>query len=203
MMENSHMDHALQFQGYQPLEEICYIQTGCNAAPSPNGDIRLLQPRNFESGDLKMDSEFAAIEKNSATIKHILNPGAVIIASKGTSNFAWHFQEEDQPVVASTSFFVLYLRTTSILPEYLSAVLNSSSYQQRVKLLAQGGTVQSVPKSSISKIPIPILSYDTQIKIGRLSMLVDRRSKILKELLEKEKEFFDSYLLTLINKSSY
>jgi restriction endonuclease S subunit len=197
-MNNTRISESRSPQKQLHLDQICSIHSGCNATISSQGNVRILQPRNFEAGMLNLSSEFLLVEESPNTAKHKLVPGALLFASKGASNFVWRCQGLEADTVASTSFFVLYLKTNLVLPEYLTALLNSPSYQHQIGQLAQGGTVKSIPKSSISRILIPIPPFEIQRKISRLSHLVHRKNTILMKIIKNEIECFDSYVLAQI-----
>jgi restriction endonuclease S subunit len=102
---------------------------------------------------------------------HYLNPGDVLLAAKGSKNFATMFRGHFS-AVASTTFLVSRLRRADILPEYLVWYLNNPETQARLKHNAIGSSIVSISKSTLADLEITIPPLDVQrriLEIARLS----------------------------------
>ena len=172
------------------IKEIASIQTGTYAQSVINGDIIYLQSKHFnENGQLRSKLHPEVLRDNISE-RHILKPGNVLFAAKGTKNFATLFEEKNDPAIASTSFFVIRLKkfiNEIILPEYLVWFLNHSRTQNYLKGNAIGTSIASISKSVLSDLEISIPDLKTQdciIKIANLRM----KEKALLQQLENLRE---------------
>src|SRR5690606_7597555 len=87
--------------------------------------------------------------------KHLLTPGDVLFAAKGSKNFAAVYEEHNPPAVASTSFFVIQLTVDSVHPAYLAWLLNSTAVQTLLKSQAIGTSLPSISKEVLMSLEIP------------------------------------------------
>ncbi|MDZ7743754.1 MAG: hypothetical protein U5Q03_18975 [Bacteroidota bacterium] len=89
------------------LKDIAKITTGVYRKASSAGDVFNLMARDFDNyGNLKPDRE-PSIILNENIEKHFLSKGDILFASKGFDNFAYIFNEEVKPAVASSMFLIL------------------------------------------------------------------------------------------------
>ena len=177
----------LNFNLRTTLEHIASIQTGVFAKPAADGEIVYLQARYFnESGQLigLLHPDLKSADVNA---KHILKPGDVVFAAKGTKNFASVIGEHNPPSVASTSFFVIRLKDKKVLPEYLAWFMNSATTQQFLKSTALGSSMASISKGVLEKLEVLVPTIQTQHSI--LSITSHReKEKQLRQKIESLQE---------------
>lgn len=92
------------------LSHIVSIQTGLFAKTMVDGDIAYLQSKDFDDNDLLKDTLEPELKAEKIAEKHLLKPGDVLFAAKGTRNFAAIYENKNMPAVASTSFFVIRIK---------------------------------------------------------------------------------------------
>ena len=171
------------------LKNITTIQTGVFAKPIQKGEIVYLQSKHFdESGELT-EILYPDIKADSNIDRHLLKKGDVLFAAKGTKNFAAWYEDDEIPVVASTSFFVIRLQDKNVLPGYLTWFLNHPSTQQLLKAHARGTSIASISKVVLSELKIPIPDIRKQQLILNIYKLRNKAKK-LKQQIEtlREKE---------------
>lgn len=169
------------------LNQIASIQTGIFARTVPEGDIVYLQAKHFDENGLLGSTLHADLNADTAIQKHLLKPGDVLFAAKGYKNFATVYESHNHPAVASTTFFVIKVKTESVLPEYLSWVLNSSVIQNFLKRNASGSSIVSISKALLEELEISVPDLLTQKKILEISKLrMTERS--LKQQIESLRE---------------
>ena len=66
------------------LSHIVSIQTGLFAKTMVDGDIAYLQSKDFDDNDLLKDTLEPELKAEKIAEKHLLKPGDVLFASKGT-----------------------------------------------------------------------------------------------------------------------
>ncbi|NDA63171.1 MAG: restriction endonuclease subunit S [Chitinophagia bacterium] len=153
------------------IQHIATLQTGLFAKPLAMGEVVYLQSKHFdEQGNLSANLHpDLSIEDISA--KHLLRAGDVLFAAKGTKNFAAIYEEHNLPAVASTSFFVIRLLNSDVLPEYLAWFLNNPNTQASLKAQAMGTSIPSISKQVLEELEMPIPSIEKQISVVSISKL--------------------------------
>lgn len=92
------------------LKHITNIQTGVFAKPIKDGEIVYLQAKHFNENGQLIGLLHPDLLAESISGKHLLQPGDILFAAKGTKNFAAWYESKNLPAVASTSFFVIRLK---------------------------------------------------------------------------------------------
>jgi len=177
----------LNFNLKTTLEHIASIQTGVFAKPAANGEIVYLQARYFNEGGQLNSLLHPDLKADDVNAKHILKPGDVLFAAKGTKNFAAVIEDDQLPLVASTSFFVIRLKDNKVLPEYLAWFMNNAGTQQFLKSTALGSSIASISKGVLEKLEVLVPSIQTQHSI--LSINSHRnKEKQLRQKIESLQE---------------
>lgn len=153
------------------IKAIATIQTGLFAKPLSQGEVVYLQAKHFdELGNLS-----AAVHPDllleDISNKHLLRAGDILFAAKGTKNFAAVYEAHHLPAVASTSFFVIRLFNSKVLPEYLAWYLNNPSTQASLKAQAMGTSILSISKLVLEEMEIPVPSIEKQKAVVSISKL--------------------------------
>ncbi|HMQ69743.1 MAG TPA: restriction endonuclease subunit S [Ignavibacteria bacterium] len=184
------------------LKDIASIQTGTYAQTEINGDIIYLQAKHFnENGNLKSKLH-PEILRESISEKHILKPGNVLFAAKGTKNFATLFEEKNEPAIASTSFFVIRLKNFTndlVLPEYLVWFLNHPKTQSHLKGNAIGTSIVSISKYVLSDLEISIPDLKTQNYIVNIAALQMKEKDLIQKLQNLRESQIQQLILNAIN----
>ena len=173
-----------------PLKQIATIQTGTFAKTVSQGEIVYLQAKHFnEYGQLNSVLQ-PDLKANNSTQKHLLKDGDVLFAAKGTKNFAAWYESQNQPAVASTTFFVIHLQEdfiNKILPEFLVWFINHPSSQKFLKERAIGTSIVSISKSVLEELEISIPDLQTQKVILEITQLRNKE-KLLRNKIEDLRE---------------
>lgn len=181
------------------IKHIASIQTGFFAKPNAKGDdVYYFQLQDFEENGQQHEFMHPALNINKIPNQHFLQTGDVLFAAKSAKNFAAVIGSDFTPAVASTSFFVIRLKTENVLPEFLAYFLNSSSTLNILKNLARGTSIPSIRKSDLENIEITIPSIEIQHKIIKLQELSNREASIRMEILEKQKEIIEQKIINAI-----
>jgi hypothetical protein len=164
------------------LKNISTIQTGVFAKPESEGEIVYLQAKHFfENGTLDSllhpDLKLADIGS-----RHLLQPGDVLFAAKGSKNFAAVYESHNPAAVASTSFFVLRFSQSQLLPNYLTWFLNNPSTQVLLKGQAIGTSIPSISKQVLENLEIPLPHVETQKVILEISKLRAQEKSLKHEI---------------------
>lgn len=162
---------------------IAEIKTGIFAKPGLEGEVVYLQARHFDKfGDLQSSLK-ADLRQNDVMAKHLLRNGDILFAAKGWKNFATVYRG-DFPAVASTTFFVLRIRESDVLPEFLVWLLNDPKTKERLKGQATGSAMVSISKSVLGNLEINIPSVEKQRQVLEVSHLMKKENEIRLKIAE-------------------
>lgn len=169
------------------LDNIAEIKTGLFAKPESKGQVVYLQARDFDENGKLLSELFPGLKNDESVKNHLLQPGDVLFAAKGTKNFATVYEIHNQTCVASTSFFVIRIKETKLLPDYLAWSLNHPDIQSHLKMKAKGTSIPSITKSVLEKVELSIPPVETQhlileiIKLKEKEKTLKKRIDILKD----------------------
>ena len=186
---------------YKKLEEIGSITTGVYEKGRPSGDTYYLQAKHFdEQGKFRGDTIISPeIHMDDRLERHILQDKDLLITAKGANNRVCLYQSEIGLSVASSTFFVIRLQESSILPEYLQWYLNTSKMQNFLSSLSKGTHILSISKKSLSKMKIQIPPIEQQQDILKLQSLWETERKTTLDLLEQKELFYQNLFLKITN----
>lgn len=157
------------------------------AKPIGRGDVLYLQVKHFDDFGQLQTTLFPDLFADDIPERHLLKPGDVLFAAKGTKNFAAIYESHNRPAVASTSFFVIRIKDENVLPEYLVWFLNNHAVRTILKEQAIGTSMASISKTVLEGLEINIPNTEMQNKILQIAKLKDRE-KILKQKIDSLKE---------------
>lgn len=185
----------------QPVKNIVSIRSGVFLKSDIAPDTVYLQAKHFtEDGELAA-LPFPEISMCGRLEKHQMETGDVLFVAKGYHNFAALYPPEAGLAVASSTFLILKIRgecRNLLLPEYLVAILNHPSSQERIKARATGSNPPSVTKSELEEIEIPIPSIEKQHTFVQLQRLLRKEIQIKQQLEQLNEKLLQQKLLKAI-----
>ncbi len=153
------------------IKDIATLQTGLFAKPLAIGDVVYLQSKHFDDQGNLSAVLHPDLSREEISEKHLLRDGDILFAAKGTKNFAAVYEEHNLPAVASTSFFVIRLFDSKVLPEYLTWFLNNQNTQFSLKAQAMGTSIPSISKVVLEELEIPMPTIEKQKAVVTISKL--------------------------------
>jgi restriction endonuclease S subunit len=174
------------------LKNIASVQTGVFLKPQSEGEILYVQVKHFNNNLRLFPSLHADLKEYSVNQKHILTPGDILFAAKGSNNFAAVYQNNYPKAVASTSFFVIKLTDENILPDYLAWFINYPKTMELLKSFATGTSISSISKSVLEDLEISVPEMPVQQAILRINEL-QLRQKTLVSKIENLREQLIQY----------
>lgn len=164
------------------LNQIATTQTGIFAKTVSKGDVVYLQAKHFDEFGALGSLLHPDLNSDSVTQKHLLKPGDVLFAAKGTKNFAAIYESHNPAAVASTTFFVIRLKEKTVLPEYLAWVLNNPVTQSFLKRSAIGSAIVSISKAVLDELEISVPDVPTQQAILQITKLRNKEKSLRQEI---------------------
>lgn len=173
------------------LSELAAVFSGVYVPTVPDGEIVYLQTKDCVDG-IRADAAMRTFSCTK-TDKNLLQKGDVLFTAKGNSFFCVMYDEEIK-AVASTSFFVIRLKSVEVSPEYLCWYLRQPSVEVYFKTYQAGSTTPLIHKSVLENLDIPLIPAGQQRLIVEISRLA-RKEKELQESIIKCKQAILQQLL--------
>lgn len=183
------------------IKHIAKIQTGVFAKPGYVGDIVYLQSKYFTNEGELLRTLIPDILFDKISNKHILNAGDILFAAKGNKNFAACFIQKNFSAVASTSFFVIRLTVSDVLPKYLTWYLNQSHIIEFLKSKAIGTSTQSISKVALGELEIIIPSIKKQIIILEIDRLKKKEKIITEKITTLKKDLTQQKIINYLKQT--
>lgn len=183
------------------LRNICDLSTGIYVKTERIGDVYYLQARDFDEFnriDPLIKPEVLAFNINE---KHYLNKGDVLIAAKGANHFAYTYNEEVEPAVASSMFIVLrQFDKNKVNPGFISWFINHPQTQTYLEHSHKGSGIPSINKSVIGDLEINLPSLKEQELILSIDKLKIKEAQLHQEIAIMKNQVLNEQLLRLIQK---
>jgi len=166
------------------LNEIVDIISGMafrSSDADPKGSIPVINASSIIAGSILSDfSEMKKITELPTRSPAVVQNEDILMVSRATPGnpFKTSVVKTDQPLIATSSLYILRVKGSQILPQYLNHFLNSSSFQRNVIDKARGSTISHITRHSLGDIPIPIPSIKHQELIIKLKTNVEEQKKI-------------------------
>ncbi|MEQ8906405.1 restriction endonuclease subunit S [Ekhidna sp.] len=163
----------------------------------PEGEVSVIQLKDLDSDYTEIGSSMSLVSSDSISSKYFLKAGDVLFISKGSNNYAIHF-DKDGSYVAASAFFVLRPKVDKVDSRYLAWYLNQKHIQQYIKDNRAGTYVPNVNKGTIESLQIDIPPINIQKIIARISFLQNREYLLMNELMAKREQLISNQLLEFL-----
>ncbi|GGB24815.1 restriction endonuclease subunit S [Puia dinghuensis] len=180
------------------LSEIAEIRFGLHALPGSWGPISYLQVRHFSEDGLRIPGSEEYLPLTTKNKSHVLLDGDVLFVGKGSRLFSWCYTKSEQPVIASSIFFVLRPDVKVVYPEYLSTILNAPQSKTLFLQLGSGTNIFSIRKSELGAFEIPIPPLAQQKRIATLARLHQQETALARQLIAEKQNMYTSIISKLI-----
>lgn len=170
------------------LSSLAQIHTAVvfrNQAPqeAPDGNVRALAIRDLVSAAPLRWHELPRITVHAKYLAHCLQPGDVVIPSRGDYYKAWLYTGAAETVLPVGQLNVI--RSSALLDAgYLVWYLNLKSTQARFSLMLTGTSIKALTKTSLVSLEIEIPDLERQRRIAELDQLIGRIAVIRHRMSE-------------------
>jgi len=162
------------------------------------GKYKLVKYSDFDE-EINIDAlGYVDIEEDHSTlIKHFLEPGDILITSRGQSIKIAYVNEVDEkvPVILAQNMFALRSKT-NVSSKYVYNFLISPVGQYQLYSIQKGAAIKSISITDLKSTVIPKLTFEEQTQIvNNLKRINDKHLKKLEELMrERKSEIFKIYV---------
>jgi hypothetical protein len=164
---------ALVFRSHAPKE-------------AQDGNVRALAIRDVVGAKPLHWSALPKITLEETHLGHCLEPGDVVIPSRGDYYKAWLFEGASDPVFPLGQLNVI-TPTSQLDAQYLVWYLNSTKAQAQISYLLTGTNIKALTKSALLKLDIELPTIDEQKKIAEIDRTVHQIIAIRHRLSELDK----------------
>ena len=105
---------------------------------------------------------------------------------------------DKKKAVASTSFFVIRLKTSAVLPDYLCWFLRQPSVITYFKTHQAGSATPLIHKPAVENLEIPVPSLEEQKTIVAIAHLSKREMELQLAIIEKKQSITQQLLMNKI-----
>jgi len=161
------------------------------------GNYRVVQSKDI-TGNLEISgNDLAKIDIKKNNPSAVIGDNDVVLASRGKYKAA--IINSSEPVIASSSVFIIRPFKKSIKSSFLALYLNSPSGQSQLEKLSSGNYIKSVPKFNLIKLEIPIPEIDVQEKIIDLYSNINNQRKLLNRKIKIISNISSVSLINILN----
>ncbi|HBO2781332.1 TPA: restriction endonuclease subunit S [Pseudomonas aeruginosa] len=161
----------------------------------PSGNVRVLQIKDLRQSPTIEPDTLTAISWDARTTPPLLQPGDIAVIARGDSNRAALFEGE-QPVVATSQFFIVSTKKRDALPEYLCWLINLPQSQRSLE--RSGSAIQAISKAALMDMKIPLPPLATQHKLIALQALWDKEDELIVHLQANREQMLQGIYQHLI-----
>lgn len=161
----------------------------------PSGDVRILQIKDLRQSGAIEPATLITITWDARTAPPFLQQGDIAVIARGDSNKAALYEGE-QPIVATSQFFIVSVKRLDVLPAYLCWMINLPQSQRSLE--RSGSSIQAINKASLQDMTIPLPSLATQQKLIGLQQLWDKEDQLIARLQTNREQMLQGIYQHLI-----
>lgn len=177
------------------LKELADVLSGVYEKPDPEGEVAYLQTK--DCADTVLVKRASRVRLTPRVQKNLLRPGDVLFAAKGVNYLSVVFREPEW-AVASTSFFVIRLKSPAVTPDYLCWFLRHPSVMAYFKAHQAGSATPLIHKPAVESLVVPVPPLEQQQTIVELARLSRRARELQLQLIEKRETLMQQLLMNKI-----
>lgn len=186
------------------LKEIAEIKSGYlfrfRIRSDKDGAVKVIQLKDVnEDGHLNIEGIYS-VDFDPSKRTEFLQRGDVLFKAKSNRHVAAVFDSDMENVIATVHYFILRVKSTSVLPEFLAWYLNEKPAQKYFEFNAAGTRIPIINKKSLEELELPVISIEKQKKIVTVYELMEREQDLMDNIKYKREKLISSFLLDAILK---
>lgn len=127
-----------------------------------------------------------------------LMQGDILFAARGSNNYAVLISESEPRAVAAPQFYILRIKSNSLLPEFLAWQLNQKPLQNYFERSAEGSRTKSVKRSVLADTCITLPPLEKQQQILALHKTILHEKSLYSELIKNGERLMNSIASQLV-----
>lgn len=166
------------------LGEIANIRSGHHFRKSlsrvAGKGVKVIQARDITSKNNVDFSDLPSVDKSDFRKRFFIKKGDILLSSRGKFK-AGVVDVDIKNTIASTSLYIISLKTKTILPTYLSVYLNSVKGQKLIRENVSGAYIKTILRKNLEDIKIVIPDVNTQKQIIQIYENVQNQERLLEQ----------------------
>ena len=180
------------------IGDLCQVRSGTSFSQKvknvENGDFWVMESKCANSdGSIELSElTFASLQQIPMPNNWLTNQ-SILIRGKGGSNQALLFEDtgKEVPIFATSYFLILTLKdTTNTSAKFLTWLINQPEYQEQLKSLTSGTTVQHLTKKKFLNFELTLPTLDKQRQLRELAKLMVQEKQLVKKLEKLRQEYY-------------
>jgi restriction endonuclease S subunit len=168
----------------------------------PPGDVGVLQMSNVDSLGFIDWSKTVRVRLPDERRPNFISSGDIILAARGTNNYAALIEHVEGPVVCTSQFFSIRVRSQLELNVgFLVWQLNQKPCQDYLKREATGSYILNIRRDVLDQMPVALPPYDKQCTIAGLAKAATRERVALSKLIENRSAQLEALAMDLYENS--
>lgn len=181
-----------------PLGEVVKVLPGyavkCRVEPQPDGRYQLIQGRHLTPGQpyRYLPEHRLRIDPERPAEPYRVQPGDVLVASRGNLNYAVGILDVPEPTIAPATFYILR-PGPEVLAAYLAWTLEQPEVlAQMAQVRTSGAATPILQRADFKAVRIPLPPLARQAEIAALAALMARERRLLAQLAETTGRYHES-----------
>lgn len=167
------------------------------------GNAYALQMRDLTAGgDIAWEGMIRTAVDTSKPVQW-LEGGDVIFVARGARNYAVCLREVPKPTVCSPNFFLLRVKSSMLLPEFLAWQINHAPAQRYLASNAEGSDQLSIRRAVLEALPLALPSIHQQQLIVSLAEAAVHEERRLLALIRNRQQQLDALALALFSDNNH
>ena len=155
----------------------------------------MLQIKDLRQNTAIEPETLIAVTWDTRTTAPLLQPGDITVIARGDTNKAVLYAGE-QSVVATSQFFIVTAKRSTVLPTYLCWLINLPQSQRSLE--RSGSAIQAISKASLMNMQIPLPPLATQQKLIALQAVWDEEDELIARLQTNREQMLQGIYQHLI-----
>lgn len=178
------------------LAEIVDIRAGYSfregLSKAISGELPVIQFKNISNLYISDVSACSFISDKKIKASHFLRFNDILLSNRG--NYKTSIFKSNEKCIASGVFFIMTVKNTNFLPEYIATFLNSVEGQNVLSARQNAAGVPSIIRSELTQIDIPLIPLDKQKQIVELFLLYEKEVDTMEKIKQNRKKLINSIL---------
>ena len=161
-----------------------------------DGDTAVVQLKDVDPEKGLDSTQLYRVHLTGRKSPDYLQQGDILFVGRGYRIFAVLFDQDLQPTVAGSHFFILKVRPNNpdVSPDYLVWYINHKQAQRYFAQHIAGSALPHVTRTTLENLPILVPPLAVQEHIVKLHHCRLKEKALLEKLIEKKKQLIDGLL---------
>lgn len=156
------------------------------------GELPVIQFKDLSCLYIEDLSSCLSISDDKIKHSHFLKFNDIVLSNRG--NYKASIFKSNDKCIASGVFFIISIKNKEISPDYIAVFLNSSEGQKALSARQNSAGVQSIIRTELEQIDIPLIPLEKQKQIVELFLLYEKEVDTMEKIKQNRKKLINSIL---------